>query len=103
MIARTWRGTVRAADAEAYARYIDGTGMREYADTPGNLGAYLLYRIEGDRAEVMTVSFWEDLDVIRAFAGDDIETAVFYPEDDRFLVDREVTAKHYVVAARSGI
>ena len=101
MIARTWRGTVRADDAEAYAEYIGGTGIREYAQTPGNLGAYLLYRIEGDQAEVMTISFWEDLEVIRGFAGDAIETAVFYPEDDRFLVEREVTAKHYVVAERS--
>jgi hypothetical protein len=101
MIARTWRGAVRAEDAEAYSDYIRDTGIREYAETPGNVGAYLLYRIEGDRAEVLTVSFWEDLDVVRGFAGDDIERAVFYPEDDRYLVDRDLTAKHYVVAARS--
>ena len=31
MIARSWRGAVRTADAEAYAAYIDETGMKEYA------------------------------------------------------------------------
>jgi heme-degrading monooxygenase HmoA len=101
MIARTWRGAVRAEDAEPYADYIGATGIAEYAATPGNLGAYLLYRIDGDRAEVMTISFWESLDAIRGFAGDDIERAVFYPEDDRYLVDRDDTANHYVVAADS--
>jgi hypothetical protein len=34
---------------------------------------------------------------VRGFAGDDYETAVFYPEDDRFLVERELTATHYQV------
>ena len=102
MIARTWRGAVRAEDIEAYVDYIDGTGLREYAETAGNLGAYLLYRIDGDRAEVLTVSFWEDLEAVRGFAGEDVDTAVFYPEDDRYLIDREHTARHYVVGARSG-
>jgi heme-degrading monooxygenase HmoA len=102
MIARTWRGAVRAENAEPYAAYIEATGIAEYAATPGNLGAYLLYRIDGDRADVLTISFWESLDAIRGFAGDDIERAVFYPEDDRYLVDRDDTANHYVVAASSG-
>ena len=55
MIARTWRGAVRAADAEAYAAYIRDTGLAGYVATPGNLGAWLMYRIEGDRVEVRTL------------------------------------------------
>jgi heme-degrading monooxygenase HmoA len=99
MIARTWRGVVRAADAEAYADYIRRTGIAEYAATPGNRGAYLLYRIDGDRAEVVTLSFWDSLVAVQGFAGTDIDRAVFYPEDDRYLIERDLTASHYVVAA----
>lgn len=102
MIARTWRGAVRAADAEAYAKYIQATGLAAYAATPGNLGAWLMYRVEGDRAEVQTVSLWESMDAIHGFAGDDVERAVFYPEDDRYLVDRDVTANHWVVTGVAG-
>ena len=101
MIARTWRGAVRAEDAEAYAEYIRATGIAEYTATPGNRGAYLLYRIDGDRAEVLTISFWDSLDAVRGFAGDEVDRAVFYPEDDRYLVDRDLTANHFVVAASS--
>jgi heme-degrading monooxygenase HmoA len=99
MIARTWRGAVRAGDADAYADYIRTTGIAAYASTPGNRGAYLLYRTDGDRAEVLTISFWESLDAVHGFAGDDIERAVFYPEDDRYLIDRDLVAHHWVVAA----
>ena len=44
------------------------------------------------------MSFWETREAIEGFAGRDIEKAVFYPEDDRFLVERDLTAYHYEVA-----
>ena len=61
------------------------------------MGAWLLYRVDGDRAEILTVSLWESMDAIHGFAGDDIEQAVFYPEDDRYLVDHDLVANHWEV------
>lgn len=69
--------------------------MAAYRSTPGNHGAWILRREDGDRTEFVTLSFWDSLDAVRAFAGDDVEQAVFYPEDDRFLVDRETRVTHY--------
>ena len=98
MIARVWRGWVRTEDRDAYADYIEGTGMAEYRRTPGNQGAHMLLRdLEDGRTEIVTLSFWESREVIVGFAGDDISRAVFYPLDDRYLVDREVTVTHYEV------
>jgi heme-degrading monooxygenase HmoA len=97
VIARIWRGWIRRADSDAYVEYLRDTGLREYRSTPGNRGAWVLRRDEGDRTEVITLSFWVSLDAIRGFAGDEIERAVFYPEDDRFLVDREITVGHYTL------
>lgn len=92
-----WRGVVRREDAAEYAEYIDRTGMTEYRSTPGNQGAWMLRRDDGDRSEIITFSLWDSRDSIQAFAGEDIEQAVFYPEDDRFLVERELTVRHYEV------
>ena len=97
MIARIWRGVVRAQDAGAYAAYIRQTGLDGYQQTPGNRGAWLLRRIEGDRAEFITLSFWESRQAIEGFAGQDIERAVYYPEDDKFLVERDLTVRHYEI------
>jgi len=36
MIARIWRGAVAQANGDAYAEYMDGTGMTGYTKTPGN-------------------------------------------------------------------
>jgi heme-degrading monooxygenase HmoA len=97
MIARSWRGTVRRADAEEYAKYIRETGFAEYGQTPGNRGAWMLRRDEGERTEFTTLSIWESEDAIRAFAGDDIDAAVLYPEDERYLIGGESTVTHYQV------
>jgi heme-degrading monooxygenase HmoA len=97
MIARTWRGATKAEDAEAYLEYLHQTGLIEYRKTPGNRGVLGLRRIVNDRAEFLLVSLWESEEAIRQFAGQDIEQAVFYPEDERFLIDRDLRVSHYEV------
>ena len=97
MIARTWTGAVLRKDADAYADYIRDTGFAEYGRTPGNRGAWMLRRDDGDRTEFVTLSMWDSVDAIRAFAGDDIEAAVLYPEDERYLIDGESSVTHYEV------
>lgn len=101
MIARTWRGWTRREDADAYVAYIMDTGIREYRETPGNRAAYILRRDEGERTEFVTLSFWDSVEAVRGFAGQHVEQAVFYPEDDRFLVDRETAVSHYEVVELS--
>lgn len=102
MIARTWRGWVRTEQARAYVAYVTETGLSSYQDTPGNQGAQILTKDLGEgRTEVMTLSWWSSLADIEAFAGKDIGAAVFYAEDDRYLVDRETRVQHYVVAEES--
>jgi len=99
VVARTWRGWTKTEDADEYAAYIEDTGMRAYRETPGNRGAWMLRRDEDGRTEFVTLSFWDSLDAVRAFAGDDVERAVFYPEDDRFLVERETRVLHYEIVS----
>ncbi len=94
---RFWSGTVRTEDAAEYVEYVRETGFTEYGETPGNRGAWLLRRDGGDgTTEILTMSVWDDTAAIRAFAGDDIEAAVLYPEDARYLVG-ESTVTHYQV------
>src|SRR3954470_16914977 len=99
MIARMWRGWVPTEKAAEYAEIVERTGMSGYRRTPGNQGAQLLTRDLGDgRTEIITLSWWTDLDHIRAFAGDDISHDKYYPEEDRSLLDRQDAVTHYDVA-----
>jgi heme-degrading monooxygenase HmoA len=97
MIARTWRGAVRREDADAYADYMQSTGVAGYAATAGNRGVWMLRRDLGELTEFVMFTLWDSMDSVRGFAGDDAETAVFYPEDDRFLVERDLRSTHFEV------
>lgn len=97
MIARLWVGRTRAADAERYLDYLNATGVVGCRSTGGNTGVQILTRVDGDVAEFVFVSFWESMDAIRAFAGEDTERAVYYPEDKRYLLSLEPTVRHYEV------
>lgn len=95
MIIRTWRGWTRAADAADYEAYLMRTGFAEYTATPGNRGAYFTRRDAGERTEFFLITMWDSWEAVKAFAGEDPSVAVFYPEDERFLVGKELTVDHY--------
>ena len=97
MIARTWHGAVRAPDADTYHRYLLESGVPSLRATPGNRGVYVLRRIDGSEAHFLLISLWESLEAIRAFAGDDLERARYYPEDRRYLLELEPRVTHYEV------
>ena len=100
MIARIWHGVTHTADAEKYMDYLNRTGLPDYRATLGNQGVTVLRRIEGDVAHFTLISYWESLDSIRAFAGDDLEVARYYPEDEAFLLEKEPHVTHHEVVVR---
>ena len=97
MIARVWRGVIRAEHVEEYIMYIEATGGSEYKLTAGNRGAWTMSRIDGDRAEIMALSLWDSRAAIEGFAGPDIEQSVLYPEDEHYLLEPS-TITHYEIA-----
>ena len=101
MIARTWRGAVARGDGDAYAEYLNATGVSAYQGTPGNRGVWMLRRDLEEKTEFVMLTFWESMDAIKAFAGERPEVAVFYPDDDRYLIERDETATHFVVEQKA--
>lgn len=97
MIARIWHGTTDIEKADEYLDYLNKTGIPDYRGTKGNLGAYVLRRIENDAAHFLTLSFWDSLEAIKIFAGEDYEKARYYPQDAEFLLEFESNVKHYEI------
>jgi heme-degrading monooxygenase HmoA len=89
MIARRWHGRVPAVKAEEYLRLMEQVGLPDYRSTEGNRGAWCLHRREGDVVHVEMFTFWDDLEAIRRFAGDDLTKAKYYDFDPDFLLELE--------------
>lgn len=103
MIARIWKGVTREADKDEYFEYLQKTGLKEYASVPGNQGVWTLRRVADGRAEFTLISLWSSWAAIKAFAGDDLEKAVFYPEDEKFLLEKGPRVSHYEVLGHPAI
>ena len=97
MIVRLWHGRVPTEKAAAYRAFLNARAIPDYRSVPGNLGVYILERPEGEVTHFVTLTFWESLDAIRAFAGDEVEKARYYPEDRDFLLEFEPRVAHYEV------
>lgn len=97
MIARVWRGATLAEDGDAYAQYLEESGMQHARTLPGSRGTLVLRRTRAGYAEFETILLFDSMDDVRRFAGDEHDAAVFFPEDDRYLVERDIEVKHYEV------
>jgi len=94
VIARLWHGTTPTAKADEYLAFLQKRALPDYRSTPGNIAAYILRRAEGDVTHFSTLTYWDSLTSIEAFAGTDISRAKYYPEDTGFLLEFEPTVQH---------
>jgi hypothetical protein len=99
MIARHWRGWTEARNADAYEKLLKMKVLPELRSVSGYQGGYIL-RCDGtEEVEFVVVNFFESLDAVRRFAGDDYSTPVFEPEARLLLSRVEPVARHYDVRA----
>ncbi len=95
MIARMWHGETAVVNADRYYEFLKERAIPDYTSVAGNLGVYVMRRTEHGRAHFITLSLWDSLKSIEAFAGKDIERAKYYPEDKEFLLAFEPTVQHW--------
>ena len=92
MISRIWHGWTEPDNADAYEALLKTEIFPGILakNVPGFRRIELFRRPAGDEVEFVTVMWFDSLDDVKAFAGEDYERAVFYPEDDRFLIERDL-------------
>jgi heme-degrading monooxygenase HmoA len=95
VIARIWHGAVPLPKGQEYLKLTREHAIPDYESCPGNLGAWVLYREDGQLAHLLTLSFWESREAIAGFAGKDIAAAKYYGFDQDYLVGFEPTVIHY--------
>jgi len=101
MIVRMWHGRVATTKAQAYREFLTRRAIPDYRSVEGNISVSILERQEGDVVHFVTMTSWSSLEAIKGFAGDDVEVAKYYPEDQGFLLEFEPTVVHYEVVGHS--
>ena len=69
MIGRLWRGWTTTENADAYEELLRTRILPGIHRVDGYRGAYLLRRDVDEGVEFTTLTFFESMDAVRAFAG----------------------------------
>lgn len=101
MIARIWHGRVPASKAAAYREFVNERAIPDYRSVPGNISVHVLEQSAGAVTHFVTLTFWDSLESIKGFAGDNVDRARYYPEDRDFLLEFEPGVLHYEVVGRA--
>ena len=101
MIARIWFGKTKDSSRDEYFDYLEKTGIRDTKCTEGNRGVYVLRRVKDGISEFLFITLWDSIEAVKKFAGQDVEKAVYYPEDSKYLLELDPLVKHFEVLLAS--
>jgi heme-degrading monooxygenase HmoA len=101
MIVRMWHGRVPTSKAIAYRKFLNERAIPHYQSVAGNISVHLLERADGEITHFITMTFWQSLDSIKGFTGEEVTKAKYYPEDRDFLLEFEPEVFHYQVVGKS--
>jgi antibiotic biosynthesis monooxygenase (ABM) superfamily enzyme len=102
MITRLWRGWTSAENADQYERFLMGELFPAMRGIAGFRGAQLLRRPDGDEVAFATLTRFDSLEAIRAFAGDEYEVPVLEPTALALLSRYDERALHFDTADFAG-
>ena len=99
MIARIWHGTTKVEDYEEYTEFLKSEAIPDYEKTEGFKKLIFLRNIKNNIGHFTLITFWENIEVIKNFAGEDFEKAKYYPKDNNYLLEFEEKVTHCEVFA----
>lgn len=102
MISRIWHGWTSRENADAYEQLLKEEVFVGIAGRlpEGYRGIHLLRRDDGDEVEFVTIMWFDSLEVVRRFAGEDYETEVVPPRARQLLSRTSGRSAHYEVLAQ---
>lgn len=99
LISRVWHGWAKPENADAYERFLKDRSLPAIRakGLPGFHGIQLSRRTDGHEVEFITEMWFDDLDAVKHYAGDDYTRAAVLPEAAALLSRYESRVQHYEI------
>ena len=94
---RIRHGTTKRNIADEYERFLIHRAVPEYKSVPGLNKVIFSRRDEGDITHFLLITIWESIKAMENFTGGDPWKAKYYPEDDKYLVEKEEYVQIYKI------
>ena len=102
MISCHWTCVTGPDAGDVYESYLRTTMFPSFSEIPGFVSATILRREHDEGSAFRIVTEWASMDAIRAFAGEDVETAVVPEAAQAMMVRFDKRVRHYEVRERTG-
>jgi heme-degrading monooxygenase HmoA len=99
-IARIWRGRTTRERADEYARYLYEQGIKPLEEKA--LGVQMFREDRANESEFVTISYWESVQAMSRFAGDDPTRIHHLERDAEFLIELPRSVQILDIVASSG-
>jgi antibiotic biosynthesis monooxygenase (ABM) superfamily enzyme len=99
MITRLWRGWTASEDADAYEHFLLTSLFPSMRRIAGFRSADVLRREDGGEMAFLTLTRFDSLEAIRAFAGEHYQTPVIEPEARALLSRYDERAEHFFTSS----
>jgi heme-degrading monooxygenase HmoA len=101
MISRQWTCILKEESSDQYVNFLNKVVFTEARELPGFIEASICKRNTKSGLEFMITTLWEDLNAIKAFAGENLSIAMVPEEAQQMMVSFDKTVKHYEVVSKS--
>jgi heme-degrading monooxygenase HmoA len=97
MIARVWKGWTTHESSQGYQELLEKKVLPSLKKIEGYRGGWVLRKTNKDEVEFLVMNFFESLDAVRRFSGEDYSVPVIEHEARKFLSRFEPAATHYEI------
>ncbi len=97
MIARYWKGTTYSNMAQEYIHHLKKDTFPKLEQLNGFQKVELLRKSTPIGTEFLVITYWDSLEHIQQFAGENIDVAVVPPAASQLMVSFDKTVSHYEV------
>ena len=97
MFAREWKARCPEEEKDRFIEYLYQTGVKDTSSTSGFKGAQIFTRSLNERVEITLLTYWDSLESVKLFAGENISKAKLYPDDLKYELEPDNHVRHYEV------
>jgi heme-degrading monooxygenase HmoA len=100
MISRVWHGWTTRQNADAYEKLLREKVLPGIHRVQGFHGAHVLRRNLADEIEFVVITWFDSIEAVKQFAGENYEVAVISPEAHKLLSRFDERPAHYETVIR---
>ena len=101
MIARIFHASALPEKANDYVQHLQMSVLPELRQIDGFQGVQLLRKDSAEEVEFIVLTFWDSMDAIRKFAGEEADVAVVAPAAQAMFHEYDSTVKHFEIVVNT--